>query len=135
MNVNYTDELGDGTMQSASGVARLDFTEDQDLSDKSMNGAVVAQKELMLTAVAKDKAIAQADAGNYKLAAGTLSAQNAALNRAYAAAPAEVQMQIRMETNNLDDFSGRIGGGGGGGFDSATRKAMQSQSFNTRNSK
>ena len=140
VKVDFTDELGDGSVQSASGVARIDFTDDQKFSDKSVNGAVVAQKELMLTAVAKDEAIAQADAGNYKLAAGTLSAQNAALNRAYAAAPAEVQMQIRMETNNLDDFSSRIGGGGfggggGGGFDSATRKSLQSQSYNTRNSK
>lgn len=140
VNVNYKDVLDNDSVQSAGGIARIDFTSDQKLSDKSVNGAVFAQKELMLTAVAKDEAIVQADAGNYKLAAGTLSAQNAALNRAYAAAPAEVQMQIRMETNNLDDFSGRIGGGGfggggGGGFDSATRKSLQSQSYNTRNSK
>src|ERR1017187_7069867 len=84
VNVNYKDELGDGSDQSASGIARIDFTSDQKLSDKSVNGAVFAQKELMLTAVAKDAAIAQADAGNYKLAAQTLSAQNAALSRAYA---------------------------------------------------
>jgi hypothetical protein len=47
-------------------------------------------------------------------------------------------MQIRMETNNLEDFSGRIGGGGGGiggGFDPVTRKSLQEQSYNTRNSK
>ena len=96
---------------------------------------MVAQKEIMLTAVAKDEAIAQADAGNYKVAAKILAGQAAALNAAYAAAPASVQYQIRAETNNLDDFSGRIGGGGGGGFDSATRKSLQEQSFNTRNSK
>ena len=40
----------------------------------------------------------------------------------------------------LHYFSDRIGGGGGGDFgggayDSATRKAMRSQSYNTRNSK
>jgi hypothetical protein len=51
-----------------------------------------------------------------------------------------MQIQIRAETNNLDDFSDRIrgggfGGGGGGGFDSATRKTLQAQSYNTRNSK
>jgi Ca-activated chloride channel family protein len=140
VNVNYKDELGDGSDQLASGIARIDFTDNQKLSDKSVNGAVFAQKELMLTAIAKDEAIAQADAGNYQQAATILKAQSAVLNGSFAAAPPEVQMQIRAETNNLDDFSDRIGGGGfggggGGGFDSATRKSLQAQSYNTRNSK
>jgi len=139
VNVNYKDELSDGSDQSASGVAKIDFTDDAKLSEKSVNGAVFAQKELMLTAVAKDEAIAQADAGNYQQAATILKAQSFALNAAVAAAPPEVQMQIRAETNNLDTFSDRIGGGGGGfgggSYDSATRKVMQSQSYNTRNSK
>jgi Ca-activated chloride channel homolog len=140
VNVNYKDELSDGSDQSASGVAKIDFTDDAKLSEKSVNGAVFAQKELMLTAVAKDEAIAQADAGNYQQAATILKAQSFALNGAVAAAPPEVQMQIRAETKNLDTFSDRIGGGGGGfggggSYDSATRKVMQSQSYNTRNSK
>jgi Ca-activated chloride channel family protein len=140
VNVNYKDELGDGSDQLASGIARIDFTDDQKASDKSVNGAVVAQKELMLTAVAKDEAMEQADAGNYTEAAKILTAQNRALATAYPAAPPTVQIQLREETNNLNYFSDKIGGGGGGGFggasyDSATRKAMQSQSYNTRNSK
>jgi Ca-activated chloride channel family protein len=136
VNVNYKDELGDGSDQSASGVARIDFTEDQNLSDKSVNGAVFAEKQLMLTAVAKDEAIAQADAGNYQQAATILKAQSVVLNNSLAAAPVAVQGQIRAETENLDSFSGAIGGGGGGGnYDSATRKSLQSQSYNTRNSK
>jgi Ca-activated chloride channel family protein len=132
VNVNYKDELGDGGVQSASGTAKIDFTDDQKLSDGSINGSVVAEKELMLTAVAKDEAMAQADAGNYQQAAGTLAAQNAVLDKIYAAAPASVQIQIRQETNYLRDFSGAIGGGQ---YDSVTRKTMQSQSYNTRNSK
>jgi len=55
------------------------------------------------------------------------------LNGSFAAAPSGVQMQIRAETNNLDDFSDKISGGGS--FDSSTRKILQSQSYNTRNSK
>jgi Ca-activated chloride channel homolog len=140
VNVNYNDELGDGSVQTASGTARIVFTGDRSLSDKSVDGTVVAQKELVLTALAKDEAMAQADAGNYSEAAKILTAQNTALGRAYAAAPASVQNQLREETNNLYYFSGKISGGGGGfggggGYDSATRKAMQSQSYNTRNSK
>jgi hypothetical protein len=48
-------------------------------------------------------------------------------------------MQIRQETDNLNYFSNQFGGGGGGfgggAYDSATRKTMQEQSFNMRNSK
>jgi Ca-activated chloride channel family protein len=139
VNVNYTDELGDGSVQTATGTARIDFTDDQSLSDKSLNGAVVGQKELMLTAVAKDEAMAQADAGNYAEAAKILTAQNRALAAAYPAAPGAIQSQLREETNNLYYFTDRIGGGGGGfgggSYDSATRKTLQSQSYNTRNSK
>ena len=139
VNVNYTDELGDGSLQAATGTARIVFTDDRSLSEKSVNGAVVAQKELMLTAVAKDEAMAQADAGNYAEAAKILNSQNIQLNAALAAAPAPVQTQIRQETANLNYFSNQFGGGGGGfgggGYDSATRKTMQEQSFNMRNSK
>src|ERR1017187_1194636 len=132
VNVNYKDELADGSEQSASGVARIDFTDDKKLSDKSLNGAVNAEKELILPAVAKDAAMEQDDAGNYKLAAQTLSAQNAALNRAYADAPAAVQIQIRQETNYRSEGVGQLDGGS---YNGASRKTMQSQSYNTRNSK
>ena len=105
VKVNYTDELNGGAVQITDDVAKIRFTEDQSASDKSVNGAVVAQKELMLTAVAKDEAMAQADAGNYKEAAQILATQNAAMSRAYAAAPAEVQGQIRAETDNVSSFN------------------------------
>jgi Ca-activated chloride channel family protein len=138
VNVNYRDELDGGSTQAASRTAKIEFTDDQQLSDKSVNRAVFAEKQLMLAAVAKDEAMAQADAGNYSVAAKILTAQNAALSSAYAAAPASVQSQIREETNNLDYFTSQIdgaGGSGGGAYDSATRKTMQWQSYNTRNSK
>jgi len=125
-------------VQTASGTATIDFTDSQQISDKSVNGAVLAEKELMLTAVAKDEAMSQADAGNYSEAAKILTAQSRTLDTVYAAAPPAVQSQLRQETNNLIYFSDKIGGGGGfggGSYDSATRKAMQVQSYDTRNSK
>jgi Ca-activated chloride channel homolog len=136
--VSYTDEINGGTVQMAAGAATVNFTDDRADAEKSLNGAVNAQKELMLTAVAKDEAIAQADEGNYQQAAKILRVQADSLSRAYAAAPSGVQSQIRAETNNLDTFSVKIdgfGGGGAGGFDSDTRKSLQEQSFNGRNSK
>jgi len=132
VNVNYTDELDGGNARSASGTAKIAFTDDQELSDKSVDGAVYGEKQLMLTAVAKDKAMEQADAGDYSAAAKTLAAQNDTLSSAYANAPSGVQGQIRAETNYLLDFSGQLGSGS---YNGASRKAMQSQSYNTRNSK
>jgi hypothetical protein len=113
-------------------VAKIQFTDDQSNSDKSVNGVVVAQKQLMLTAVAKEEAMSQADAGNYQQAATILTASGVALNAAYANAPVGVQVQIRAETNNLDDFSGQLVNGQ---YGAASRKTLQSQSYNTRNSK
>jgi Ca-activated chloride channel family protein len=138
VNVNYTDELAGGVESAASATARVDYTDSQDASDRSVNRAVYAEKELMLTAVAKDEAMAEADQGHYAAAATILSAQNAAMNSAYADAPSAVQYKIRQETDNLNYFNNQLGGSGSGGavsYGSATRKAMQSQAFDARNSK
>jgi Ca-activated chloride channel family protein len=132
VKVSYTDELDNGSEQSASGVVKIRYTDEQTVADRSINSAVNAEKVLVLTAEAKDKAIVQADAGNYQQAAATLAVQRGALSAAYANAPAEVQVQIRAETNNLDDFSGQLVNGQ---YNGASRKSLQSQSYNTRNSK
>jgi len=132
VNVNYTDELGGGATRTATSTARIEFTDDQGAADKSLDGAVYAEKQLMLTAVAKDQAMEQADAGNYSAAARILATQNRALNSAYGSAPAGVQFKIRAETNYLNDFSGQLDGGA---YNGSLRKVMQEQSFNTRNSK
>jgi Ca-activated chloride channel family protein len=113
-------------------VVKVRYTDDEAVADKSVNVAVNAERVLVLTAVAKDEAIAQADAGNYKQAAETLANQNNLLKAAYANAPAGVQVQIRAETSNLDDFNDRLENGK---YDGAARKSLQWQSFGTRNSK
>ena len=132
VKVSYKDELDNGRDQSASGVVKIRFTDDRKTADKSFNYAVNAEKELVLTAVAKDEAMAQADSGKLQDAAATLTRQKAQLDAVYANAPATVQEQIRAETNNLLNFSGQLSGGA---YGAGTRKVMQSQSYNSRNSK
>ena len=132
VKVNYTDEINGGKVQVADGVATIRFTESPKLAEKSVNSAVIAEKELLLAAVAKETAMAEADAGNYQRAAQILNTQNAALSRAYAAAPATVKAQLRAETNNLNDFAGQLNSGA---YNGSSRKAMQEQSYNGRNSK
>jgi hypothetical protein len=126
------DELAGGSEQAVNDTAKIEFTDDPSRSDDSLNRAVYAEKELVLTAVAKDAALAQADAGNYAAAAKILTTQNAVLHAAYATAPRAVQSQIRAETNYLLDFSKQLDGGA---YDGSSRKAMQAQSYNTRNAK
>jgi Ca-activated chloride channel family protein len=132
VSVRYTDERDGGTTRETSGTVRINFTDDRSAAEQSVNRAVYAEKELMLTAVAKDEAMQQADAGNYAAAAKILARQNATLNSAAAGASAAAQSQIRSETTYLNDFSNQMDNGT---YDGSVRKAMQEQSYNARNSK
>ncbi len=131
VNVSYKDEL-DGSESLANGVVKISYTKDREDAKKSINNTVVAQKVLMLTAVAKDEATVQADGGKIRDASETLKKQEAELEAVYSIAPAAEQRQIRAERDNLKTFSGALNRGT---YDSATRKDVQSQSYNTRNSK
>jgi len=132
VDVRYRDELDNGSEASANGAAKISYTTNPEDTKKSINNAVIAQKVLMMTAVAKDEATAQADSGKLRDASATLAKQQMELEAAYSLAPAAEQRQIRAETDNLKSFSSAISRGA---YDSATRKDVQCQSFNTRNSK
>jgi Ca-activated chloride channel family protein len=131
INIGYADEI-EGGSGSASGTVRIRFTDDTSMAERSVNNAIVAEKELFVTAVRKDEALAAADAGNYREAASTLKAQALVLEDNYQYAPAAVQVQIRTEAENLRERSRQLEAGQ---YDAPTRKSMQSESFSTRNSK
>src|SRR5580765_2903827 len=86
VKVVYTDELKGGSEDSISESAKVQYTEDKVLAANSVRAGVVAQKELWLTAVAKDEALADADAGRYQQAAQRLSRQAAVLDQQYSSA-------------------------------------------------
>jgi Ca-activated chloride channel family protein len=132
VNVRYTDELNGGAEQSLSERATVRFTEDQTVAAKSERAGIVAQKELMLTAVAKDAALADADAGRYQQAAQTLNRQAIVLDSNYLNAPASVQSQLREEAANLRLRANQLEQNQ---YDPGTRKSMQSESWIYRNSK
>src|SRR5260221_10186888 len=88
VKVNYTDELNGGAEEAISGEVRVRYTEDRELAEKSIHPTVAAEKELFASALAKDEAIADADAGKYQQASRKLSAQAAALDQQYYNAPA-----------------------------------------------
>jgi Ca-activated chloride channel family protein len=131
VHVRYTDE-SDGMDQETDGVVKIRFTEDKAVAATAVNSSIVAQKELFVTAVRKDEALADADAGNYREAASKLKAQAAILDSEWAKAPPSVQIQIRNESNNLMNRSKQLESGQ---YDAATRKTIQAESWGTRNSK
>jgi Ca-activated chloride channel family protein len=132
VKITYADELDGGNDQTASATVRVRFTDDEVAAGKSVNYAVVAEKELLLNAVAKDEALAEADAGNYREAGAKLARQVELLDAQYQNAPASVQVQIRQETDNLRNRSTQLQNGQ---YDAGTRKSMQWESYNVRNSK
>jgi Ca-activated chloride channel family protein len=132
VTVRYIDELNGGAEQVVSERARVRFTADETVAARSERAAIVAQKELLLTAVAKDDALAAADAGRYKDAAQTLGRQAIVLDRQVQNAPAPVQLQLRQEAENLRRRAYQLEQDQ---YDSGLRKSMQSESWNYRNSK
>jgi hypothetical protein len=132
VTVHYTDDLNGGAEESVSAQARVRFTEDRTVAANSERAEIVAQKELLLTAVAKDAALVEADAGRYKQAANTLSRQAVVLDSQYLNAPASVQPQLREEAANLRLRANQLEQNQ---YDPGTRKSMQSESWMLRNSK
>jgi Ca-activated chloride channel homolog len=132
VTVRYTDELNGGAEESLTARAKVRFTEDKAVAANSERAEIVAQKELLLTAVAKDTALADADAGRYQQAAQTLKQQAVVLDSQYKNAPASVQPQLREEAANLRLRANQLDQNQ---YDSRTRKSMQSESWNYRNAK
>jgi hypothetical protein len=132
VNVVYRDEMDEGREKVLKGVARVDFTRDGRLVASSVNSYVTTQKELVMNAVAKDEALAEADAGHYSTAADRLSRQVIVLQQQEAQAPAAMKAEVQSEIQNLKQYSEQIRNNE---YGSATRKTLQSQSWTYRNAK
>jgi Ca-activated chloride channel family protein len=132
VTVRYTDELNNGAEESVSQRAQVRFTDDKTVAANSERAEIIAQKELLLTAVAKDDALVEADAGRYKQAAQTLNRQAVVLDNQYQNAPASVQSQLRLEAANLRLRANQLEQNQ---YDPGTRKSLQSESWTVRNSK
>ena len=98
----------------------------------SLRADVAAQKELLLAAIAKDAALADADAGHYQQAAEKLEREAKALDYQYHNAPADLKPQLRQEIDKLKFRSNQLQQNQ---YDAGTRKSLQSESWAARNSK
>jgi Ca-activated chloride channel family protein len=132
VKVTYTDELNGGIEESVNGIVRVGYTDDRELAEKSIRQGVVTEKELLASALAKDEAIAAADAGRYQEASRKLASQAALLDQQYESAPTYLQQQIKSEADNLRQQSNQLRDNQ---YSASSRKSMQWESYNTRNSK
>ena len=132
VNVSYLDEINGGKAEAVNGGVRVRFTKDNEAVEKSARADVVAQKELLVTAVDKDQALVDADAGRWQDAAQKLSSRAASLDEAGKNASPEVQSQVRQEVDNLRRRSTELNKGQ---YDGATRKTLQNESWSYRNGK
>ncbi len=132
IRVGYLDELDAGQSKTLNAVARIDFTRDSKLVEKSLNGQVAAEKALLVAAVTKDQSLADADAGKLTVAAERLAREAASLEKQEAQAPEAMRGQIRQEIVNLQQRSEQLRNNQ---YDAGTRKVMQSESWLYRNSK
>jgi Ca-activated chloride channel family protein len=132
VNVSYVDELNSGTTGSLNGKAEVRFVNDDANARKSLRADVVAQKELLVTAVAKDEALASADAGKFQEAAQKLAASADSLAAKCKDASPEFQSQARQEIENLQRRSKELQQGQ---YNTSTRKSLQNESWTYRNSK
>jgi Ca-activated chloride channel family protein len=132
VKIHYIDELNGGCEQSVTETATVRFTSDSKRAENSVKPEIAAERQLFATAIAKDEALSCADAGQFDLAAQKLNAQIKALSFHYDKAPAPLQNTIREEIKNLRLRSEQLEKNQ---YDSATRKSLQSESWNLRNSK
>ena len=132
VNVTYLDELNGGTQEQLADTASIRFTEDNRLAENSLRADVVAQKELLMAAVAKEEALAEADAGRYQQAAQRLASQRSVLELNYRQASPTVQNQLRLEMDNLQLRANQLQQNQ---YDSTMRKSLHNESWTARNSK
>jgi Ca-activated chloride channel homolog len=132
VKVSYLDELNGGAECLLSAVATVRFTDDREVASNSLRAEVAAQKQLLLAALAKDQALADADAGRYQQAAQHLAQNAGELDRAYVNAPASVQAQLRTEADHLRAYANQLEQNQ---YSSGTRKSLQNESWQWRNSK
>ncbi len=130
--VIYLDELNGGAKCAITDVVQVRLTRDPEVASRSVSADIVAAKELLVTAVAKDQALAEADAGRYQNAAQNLENQAQVLEQRYSAASAPVQKLLRVEIDNLRSRAGELQRNE---YAPSTRKALQNESWQMRNSK
>lgn len=128
----FNDETDQSKTQTLEKTVQIQFTKDRKKALASVNQTISAERELMGSSVARDEAVQQADANNYKEAARILNQRAQKLNQAYASAPPVMQPKIKEEqqalTRQAEDMEK-------GDMSKSDRKVMKASAYQQKNAK
>ena len=133
VKVTYRDETQriPGSKHGAKGTDRSEQPTRRK-SAGAIDQTVAAERELQLNALAKDQAMSDADAGNYRNAAESLRANAQKLESAAASAPSPVKQNLELQAQEQRARAKEIDAGG---MSKSLRKTIQSESYNRKNGK
>jgi Ca-activated chloride channel family protein len=132
VRARYTDELNGSRDSVWKESLVLKASADNTKVVGSRDVKVSVKKELMQDALAKDGALAEADAGNTKQAAATLRRQSDKLTALAASAPAEMKADLERAA---EQHNARASAMDANAYDNRFRKEVQNETYKTKNAK
>jgi Ca-activated chloride channel family protein len=129
VTVRYRDSDG---VQVVRHNAAVSLTTDEKAAQLSINRTIQAQRILMANAVAKDQAMATADAGGYEEAGNKFRNQADRLSRAATEAPAAYQQPLQEEVERLRRRADEVAAGS---WSKSSRKETQAEIYKEKNRK
>jgi Ca-activated chloride channel family protein len=130
VTVRYRDSSDQVQIIRHSAVVSL--TKDEKAAQLSINRTIQAQRILMANAVAKDQAMATADAGGYEEAGNKFRDQADSLSRAATEAPAAYQQPLQAEAERLRKRADEVAAGS---WSKSSRKENQEEIYKEKNRK
>jgi hypothetical protein len=98
----------------------------------AVNQTVAGERELQLNALVKDRAMSDADAGNYRDAAESLRVNAQKLEAVAAGAPLPMRQNLESQAQEQRTRADEIDASG---MSKSLRKTIQSESFNRKSGK
>jgi Ca-activated chloride channel homolog len=132
VKLTYRDETNESRETSTEQNVRIGVSTDEREVAAAIDQTVAAERELQLNALAKDQAMSDADAGNYRNAAESLRANAQKLEAAAANAPSPVKQNLESQAQEQRDRATKIDAGG---MSKSLRKTIQSESYTRKNGK
>jgi Ca-activated chloride channel family protein len=132
VKVTYRDEINGSQEVSTEQNVRIGVTTNEKEVAGAINQTVAAERELQLNALAKDQAMSDADAGNYRNAAESLRANAKELEAVAANAPMPVKQNLELKAQEQRARADEIDASG---MSKSLRKTIQSESYNRKNGK
>jgi Ca-activated chloride channel homolog len=132
VRVTYRDEINGSQEASTEQNVRVGVSNNEREVADAVNQTIAAERELQLNALAKDQAMSDADAGNYRNAAESLRANAQKLEAVAASAPMPVRQNLESQAQEQRSRADEIDASG---MSKSLRKTIQSESYNRKNGK